>query len=62
MTVKILDSNGPLLREAAQIRQIRGSAKILLGCEDDSMLDVTIVDPGNSVIVRDKDLGVKYLG
>jgi hypothetical protein len=34
----------------------------LFECEDESTLDVTIVDPGNSVIVRDKNLGVEYLG
>jgi hypothetical protein len=31
-------------------------------CEDGSTLDVTIVDPANSVIVRDKNNQVEYLG
>jgi len=37
-------------------------AKLLFECEDDSTLDVTIVEPGNSVIVRDKNCQVEYLG
>jgi hypothetical protein len=30
--------------------------------EDDSTLDLTIVDPGNAVVVRDKNNQVEYLG
>ena len=37
-------------------------AKLLFECENDSTLDVTIVDPGNSVIVRDKNSQAEYLG
>jgi hypothetical protein len=63
MTVTIAESNSPPLREGAKIRQIsEDGAKLLFECEDDSTLDVTIVDPGNSVIVRDKNLGVEFLG
>jgi hypothetical protein len=63
MTVTIAESNSPPLREGAKIRQIsEDGAKLLFECEDNSTLDVTIVDPGNSVIVRDKNLGVEYLG
>ena len=63
MTVSIIESNSPPLREDARIRQIsEDQAKLLFECEDDSTLDITIVDPGNSVIVRDKNLGVEYLG
>jgi len=55
--------NSPPLQEGARIRQIsENGVKILFECEDDSTLDVTIVDPGNSVIVRDKNRGVEYLG
>ena len=53
----------PPLQEGARIRQIsEDGAKLLFECEDDSTLDVTIVEPGKSVIVRDKNLGVEYLG
>jgi hypothetical protein len=63
MKVKIVESNSPPLREGARIRQIsEDQAKLLFECEDDSTLDVTIVDPGNSVIVRAKDNQVEYLG
>ena len=63
MTGTIAECNSPPLHEGARIRQIsEDGAKLLFECEDDSTLDVTIVDPGNSVIVRDKNLGVEYLG
>jgi hypothetical protein len=63
MTITIAECNSPPLHEGARIRQIsEEEAKILVECEDDSMLDVTIVDPGNSVIVRDKNGQVEYLG
>ena len=62
MKVKIVEYNRPPLREGARIRQIsEDQAKLLFECEDDSTLDVTIVDPGNSVIVRDKNGQVEYL-
>jgi hypothetical protein len=63
MKVKIVESNSPPLREGARIRQIsEDRAKLLFECEDDSTLDVTIVDPGSSVVVRDKNDVVEYLG
>ena len=63
MTVTIAECNSPPLQEGARIRQIsEDQTKLLFECEDDSTLDVTIVDPGNSVIVRDKDSQVEYLG
>jgi hypothetical protein len=63
MTVTIAECNSPPLQEGARIRQIsEDQAKLLFECEDDSTLDVTIVDPGNSVIVRDKNNQVEYLG
>ena len=63
MTIKIVESNSPPLREGARIRQIsEDQAKLLFECQDDSTLDVTIVDPGNSVIVQDKNSQVEYLG
>ena len=63
MTVTIAGCNSLPLHEGARIRQIsEDQAKFLFECEDESMLDVTIVDPGNSVIVRDKNGQVEYLG
>jgi hypothetical protein len=63
MTVTIAECNSLPLREGARIRQIsEDQTTLLFECEDESMLDVTIVDPGNSVIVRDKNNQVEYLG
>jgi hypothetical protein len=63
MKVKIVESNSPRLREGARIRQIsEDQAKLLLECEDVSTLDVTVVYPGSSVSVRDKNNQVEYLG
>ena len=61
--VKIVESNSPPLREGGRIREIsEDQAELLLECEDDSIFDVTIVDPANSVVVRDKNGQVEYLG
>ena len=63
LTLTIAECNSPPLHVGARIRQIsEDGVKLLFECEDDSTLDVTIVEPGNSMIVRDKDLGVEYLG
>ena len=63
MKVKIVESNSPPLREGTRIRQVSENlAKIVIECEDDSKVDVTLVDPGNSVTVRDKNNQVEYLG
>jgi hypothetical protein len=63
MTVTIVECNSPPLHDGARIRQIsEHQAKLLFECEDDSTLDVTIIDPGNSVIVRDRNNQVEYLG
>jgi hypothetical protein len=63
MTVKIAECNSLPLHEGSRIRQIsEDQAKLFVECEDDSTLDVPIVDPGNSVIVRDKNSQVEYLG
>ena len=51
-----VESNSPPLREGIRIRQIsEDQAKLLFECEDDSTLDVTIVDPGSSVSIRNKN-------
>ena len=63
MKVKIVESNSPPLREGVRIRQIsEDQAKLLFECEDGSTLDVTIVDPGSSVYIRNKNDVVEYLG
>jgi hypothetical protein len=63
MTVTIAECNSLPLREGAKIRQIsEDGAKLLFECENDSTLDVTIVDPGNSLIVRDNSNQVEHLG
>ena len=63
MNIKIVESNSPPLHEGARIRQVsEDRATIVIECEDDSVFDVTIVDPGNSVSVRDKNDQVEYLG
>jgi hypothetical protein len=63
MKVKIVESNSPPLREGARIRQIsEDQAKLVIECEDDSAIDVTLANPGSSVAVRDKTYQVEYLG
>jgi hypothetical protein len=63
MTITMVECNSPPLQEGARIRQIsEDQTKLLFECEDESTLDVTIIDPGNSVIVRDKNGQVEYLG
>jgi hypothetical protein len=63
MTVTIAECNSLPRHEGARIRQVSEDQTMLLfKCEDDSTLDVTIVDPGNSVIVRNKNGQVEYLG
>jgi hypothetical protein len=61
--VIIVESNSPPLREGARIRQIsEDRTTVVIECEDDSVFDVTIVEPGSSVSVRDKNNQVEYLG
>jgi hypothetical protein len=63
MMITIAECNSPPLHEGARIRQISDDqTKLLFECEDDSTLDVTIVDPGNAVILRDKNNQFEYLG
>jgi hypothetical protein len=63
MKVKIVESNSPPLPEGARIRQIsEDQAKLVIECEDDSTIDLTLADPGSSVSLRDKNNQVEYLG
>ena len=57
MTVTIAECNSPPLQVGARIRQVsEDQTKLLFECEDDSTLDVTIVDPGNAVIIRTRTI------
>jgi len=61
--VTIAKCNSLPLQEGARIRQIsEDQTTPLFECEDEGILDVTIIDPGNSLIVRDKNGQVEYLG
>jgi len=63
MKVRIVEFNSPPLLEGARIRQISETlAKLVIECEDDSAIDVTLANPGSSVAVRDKTYQVEYLG
>ena len=63
MKVKIVESNSPPLPQGARIRQIsEDQATLVIECEDNSAIEVTLADPGASVAVRDKTYQVEYLG
>jgi hypothetical protein len=60
---QLAECNSLPLREGARIRRVsEDQTTLLFECEDESILDVTIVDRGNSVIVREKNGQVEYLG
>jgi hypothetical protein len=63
MKVKISESNTPPLPQGARIRQIsEDQTKLVIECEDNTAIEVTLADPGASVAVRDKTYQVEYLG
>jgi hypothetical protein len=63
MKVKIVESNSQQLPQGARIRQVsEDHAKLVIQCEDDGAIEVTLADPGSSVAVRDKTYQVEYLG
>jgi len=63
MKVKIVESNSPPLREGGRIRQVsEDRVRLLIECQDNSTIDLTLTDPGSSVSVRDKNNQVEYLG
>jgi hypothetical protein len=63
MKVKIVESNSPPLRQGARVRQIsEDQAKLVIECEDNSTIDVTLANPGSSVAVLDKTYQIEYLG
>ena len=63
MKVKIVEPNSPSLPQGARIRRIsEDQAKLVIECEGDSSIDLTLANPGASVAVRDKAFQVEYLG
>lgn len=63
MKIKIAGSINPQLPKGARIRQVsEHQAKLVIGCEDDNTIELTLADPGSSVAVRDQANQVEYLG
>ena len=63
MHVKVMESNSPPLKNGARIRAVsEQSVTLIISCEDESQILLTLADPGASVTVRDADGKVEYLG
>jgi len=63
MKVKTLDPPPQRIAEGVQVREVsENGTEFVLGCEDDTTIDLTLAEPGNSVTVRDKTGAVEYLG
>jgi hypothetical protein len=63
MHVKVMESNSPPLKNGARIRAVsEQSVTLIISCEDESQIALTLADPGSSVTVRDADGKVEYLG
>jgi hypothetical protein len=63
MKVKTLDPPPQRIAEGVQVREVsENGIEFVLGCEDDTTIDLTLAEPGNSVTVRDKTGAVEYLG
>jgi phosphatidylethanolamine-binding protein (PEBP) family uncharacterized protein len=63
MKVKISKSDSPSLWQGARIRQVsEDQAKLVIECEDNDAIELTLADPGSSVAVRDKTYQIEYLG
>jgi len=63
MHVKVMESNSPPLKNGARIRAVsEQSVTLIISCEDESQVVLTLADPGSSVTVRDADGKVEYLG
>jgi hypothetical protein len=55
--------NNPVDPEGVQIRVVSETgADLVIACEDDSTIAVTLSEPGNSISLRDKNGRVEYLG
>jgi hypothetical protein len=63
MHVKVMESNSPPLKNGTRIRAVsEQSVTLIISCEDESQIALTLADPGSSVTVRDADGKVEYLG
>jgi hypothetical protein len=63
MHVKVMESNSPPLKNGARIRAVsEKSVTFIISCEDESQVALTLADPGSSVMVRNADGKVEYLG
>ena len=63
MHVKVMESNSPPLKNGARFRAVsEQSVTLIISCEDESQVVLTLADPGGSVTVRDADGKVEYLG
>ena len=63
MKVKTAGSQAPTIPEGVRVREAseHGTA-FVIGCEDDTTIDFTLAEPGNSISVRDETGSVEYLG
>jgi hypothetical protein len=62
MHVKVMESNSPPLKNGARIRAVsEQSVKVIISCEDESQIVLTLADPGSSVTVRDANGKIEYL-
>jgi hypothetical protein len=63
LKVKTVDPPPPRIPVGVQVREVsERHTKFTIGCEDDTTIDLTLAEPGNSVSVRDKTGKVEYLG
>jgi hypothetical protein len=63
MKVKVMESNSPPLRQGSQIRRVyEDGTEFVIDCEDGTTLSLQLIEPGNSVSVRDKNGAVEYRG
>jgi hypothetical protein len=63
MKVKTIDRPPPRIPKGVQVREVsEHGTEFIIGCEDDTTVDLTLAEPGNSVSVRDRTGEVEYLG
>ena len=63
MRAKVMEANSPPLREGSRIRRVHeDGTEFMIDCEDGITLSLQLIEPGNSISVRDKYGAVEYLG
>jgi len=63
MTAKVMEANSPPLQEGSRIRRVHeDGTEFMIDCEDGTTLSLQLIEPGNSISVRDKYGEVEYLG